>query len=97
MLKDDFLYIGRQFEEQSQKAVYDSLVKNISKIHFSGSSGYSGYRRMIYVGPKSSNSLVPIAQDEEGYINIAAGTYGKGKFLVFPWIEKYLKDGPPSD
>ena len=72
-------------------------MKDVPTIGFMGSTGYSSYRKMIYVGPKKSNSLVPIVQDDEGYINIAAGTYGKGKFLIFPWIEKYLKDGPPAD
>ena len=42
------------------------------------------------------NSLVPIVQDDQGYVQVAAGTYGKGKFLVFPWIEDYL-DPMPSN
>ena len=69
---------------------------NLSEIKL-GSPDYSSYRRLIYVGPKMSHNLVPIAQDEEGYVHIAAGTYGRGKFVLFPWIEKYLKDGTPPD
>ena len=46
---------------------------------------------------QESDNLVPIAPHEEGSVHIAAGTYGRGKFVVFPWIEKYLKDGTPPD
>ena len=69
-------------------------MKDLPNIRLGGDSGYGSQRYLIYVGPGIGNSLVPIVQEDDGYIQIAAGTYGRGKFLVFPWLEYSLHKAP---